>query len=56
MEVKNYVLGDWVEGEGTEVTFQHAINGETLGTCSSKRLHYEHILRYGREKGSIALR
>ena len=31
MEVKNYVLGDWVEGEGTEVTFQHAINGETLG-------------------------
>ena len=56
MEVKNYVLGDWVEGEGTEVTFQHAINGETLGTCSSKGLDYEHILRYGREKGSTALR
>ena len=56
MEVKNYVLGDWVEGEGTEVTFQHAINGETIGTCSSKGLDYEHILRYGREKGSTALR
>ncbi len=56
MEVKNYVLGEWVEGEGTEVTFQHAINGETIGTCSSKGLDYEYILRYGREKGSTALR
>ena len=56
MEVKNYVLGDWVEGEGTEVTFQHAINGETIGSCSSKGLDYEHILRYGREKGSTSLR
>ena len=56
MEVKNYVLGDWVEGEGTEVTFQHAINGEIIGTCSSKGLDYENILRYGREKGSTALR
>ena len=56
MEVKNYVLGDWVKGEGTEVTFHHAIHGETIGTCSSKGLDYEHILRYGREKGSTALR
>ena len=56
MEVKNYVLGDWVEGEGIEVSFQHAISGETIGTCSSKGLDYEHILRYGREKGSNALR
>ena len=56
MEVKNYVLGDWIEGEGTEITFQHAINGETIGSCSSKGLDYKHILRYGREKGSTALR
>ena len=56
MEVKNYVLGDWVKGEGTEVTFHHAIHGETIGTCSSKGLDYKHILRYGREKGSTALR
>ena len=56
MEVKNYILGNWVEGEGNEITFQHAINGETIGKCSSKGLDYEHILRYGREKGSTALR
>ena len=56
MEVKNYVLGDWIEGEGTEITFQHAINGETIGSCSSKGLDYKNILRYGREKGSTALR
>ena len=56
MEVKNYILGNWVEGEGNEITFQHAINGEIIGKCSSKGLDYEHILRYGREKGSTALR
>ena len=31
MEVKNYILGDWVRGEGNEVTFHHAINGEEIG-------------------------
>ena len=56
MEVKNYILGNWVVGEGNEITFQHAINGEIIGKCSSKGLDYEHILRYGREKGSTALR
>ena len=56
MEVKNYILGDWVSGEGTEVTFHHAIHGEEIGQCSSKGLDYQQILKYGRDKGSTALR
>ena len=56
MEVKNYILGDWVRGEGSEVTFHHAINGEEIGKCSSKGLDYQQILNFGRDKGSTALR
>ena len=48
MEVKNYILGDWVRGEGNEVTFHHAINGEEIGKCSSKGLDYQQILNFGR--------
>ena len=36
MEVKNYILGDWVRGEGSEVTFHHAINGEEIGNAPVK--------------------
>ena len=56
MEVKNYILGSWVSGEGTEVTFHHAIHGKEIGQCSSKGLDYKQILNYGRDKGSTALR
>ena len=56
MEVKNYVLGEWIAGKGSEIEHQHAITGDIIGTCSSEGLDYGSILDYGREKGSIALR
>tara|TARA_B100001287_G_scaffold64598_2_gene52519 strand:+ start:611 stop:2656 length:2046 start_codon:yes stop_codon:yes gene_type:complete len=56
MEVKNYILGNWVAGKGTEVEFEHAITGEKFGSCSSEGLDYEAILEYGRSHGSTALR
>ena len=56
MEVKNYILGSWVAGKGTEVEFKHAITGEKFGSCSSEGLDYEAILEYGRSHGSTALR
>ena len=56
MEVKNYILGSWVAGKGTEVEFEHAITGEKFGSCSSEGLDYEAILEYGRSHGSTALR
>tara|TARA_B110000879_G_scaffold17641_1_gene21500 strand:+ start:774 stop:2822 length:2049 start_codon:yes stop_codon:yes gene_type:complete len=56
MEVKNYVLGEWVSGEGKEIDHIHAITGEIISTTSSKGLDFNSILEYGRKKGSSALR
>ena len=56
MEIKNYVLGDWISGEGKEVDHINAITGEFISSTSSKGLDFKEILEYGRKKGSPALR
>jgi oxepin-CoA hydrolase/3-oxo-5,6-dehydrosuberyl-CoA semialdehyde dehydrogenase len=56
MEIKNYVLGEWISGEGSEIDHIHAITGEIISTTSSKGLDFSSILEYGRKKGSSALR
>lgn len=54
--IKNYVLGNWVAGEGVETTVFDAITGEVIGETSSKGLDYAEILQYGRTQGGKALR
>ena len=54
--IQNYVMGEWVNGEGEELTAVNAVTGELLGIVSSKGLDYDQILQYGREKGGKALR
>ncbi|MBM77189.1 MAG: phenylacetic acid degradation bifunctional protein PaaZ [Crocinitomicaceae bacterium] len=56
MNIKNYTLGEWIEGEGTEIEHYNAITGELISTCSSKGLDYNSILEYGRNIGGSALR
>lgn len=56
MEIKNYVLGDWITGEGKEIDHINAITGEIISSTSSKGLDFKEILEYGRKKGSPALR
>ena len=56
MEVKNYILGEWIAGKGIEIEHQNAITGEIISSCSSADLDYGAILDYGRKIGSIALR
>jgi oxepin-CoA hydrolase/3-oxo-5,6-dehydrosuberyl-CoA semialdehyde dehydrogenase len=56
MEIKNYVLGEWISGEGSEIDHIHAITGEIISTTSSKGLDFSSILEYGRKKGSSSLR
>jgi oxepin-CoA hydrolase/3-oxo-5,6-dehydrosuberyl-CoA semialdehyde dehydrogenase len=55
-QIKNYVCGEWVAGEGVETPLYNAITGEQFAETSSKGLDYERILAYGREKGGTALR
>lgn len=54
--IKNYVLGQWVPGEGIETTVQDAITGEVIGGASSKGLDFAAILHYGRTEGGNVLR
>jgi oxepin-CoA hydrolase/3-oxo-5,6-dehydrosuberyl-CoA semialdehyde dehydrogenase len=56
MDIQNYVLGNWQNGDGVEYTAIHAITGETIGQVSSKGLDYQAILEYGRTVGGSKLR
>ena len=56
MEIKNYVLGEWIIGQGKEIDHFHSITGEHISSVSSKGIDYSAVFKYGREKGSSALR
>jgi oxepin-CoA hydrolase / 3-oxo-5,6-dehydrosuberyl-CoA semialdehyde dehydrogenase len=56
MEIQNYVLGKWQNGDGVEFTAVNAITGEKIGNVSSKGLDYQAILDYGRSVGGAKLR
>ncbi len=55
-KVQNYVMGQWVYGDGDELQIHNAITGEAFASVSSKGLDYKSILDYGREKGGSVLR
>ena len=56
MEIKNYVLGEWIIGQGKEIDHFHSITGEHISSASSKGIDYSAVFEYGRKKGSSALR
>jgi oxepin-CoA hydrolase/3-oxo-5,6-dehydrosuberyl-CoA semialdehyde dehydrogenase len=48
---QNYVLGQWIEGQGVETQLFHAITGQELGSVSSEGIDFAEVLAYGRNKG-----
>ena len=48
---QNYVLGQWIEGQGVETQLFHAITGQVLGSVSSAGIDFADVLAYGRTKG-----
>jgi oxepin-CoA hydrolase / 3-oxo-5,6-dehydrosuberyl-CoA semialdehyde dehydrogenase len=48
---QNYVLGQWIDGEGTEIQQYHAITGAVIGTVSSAGIDFSEVLEYGRKNG-----
>ncbi|MDA9052298.1 hypothetical protein N9H61_06745, partial [Schleiferiaceae bacterium] len=54
--VKNYILGNWEAGSGTEYTARHAITGAEFASVSSEGLDYKAILDYARNVGGSTLR
>jgi oxepin-CoA hydrolase/3-oxo-5,6-dehydrosuberyl-CoA semialdehyde dehydrogenase len=48
---QNYVLGQWVDGQGSETNLYNAINGNQIGTVSSAGIDFSEVLEYGRKHG-----
>lgn len=56
IQVKNYVCGQWIAGEGVETNVYNAITGEQIGSTSSKGIDIQAVLQYGRTVGGAKLR
>ena len=56
MKLENYILGNWITGDGDGQPLYNAVTGDTLGYASTKGLDFAAILQYGRTKGGAALR
>ena len=56
LQVKNYVQGQWIAGEGTETNLYNALTGAQIGTVSSAGINFKEVLTYGREIGGRPLR
>lgn len=54
--LKNYVLGNWIKGDGDGQLLYHAITGEPLATASTQGLDFAAILHYARTHGNPSLR
>ena len=50
-KLKNYTLGQWIEGEGAGTALFHAVSGEKLFMSTSQGLDFGAALEYGRKNG-----
>ena len=53
---ENYALGSWIKGGGEGTPLYNAINGEQIGTASSKGLDFLEMMDYAKKTGGPALR
>ena len=56
MRLKNYVMGEWVEGTGAGTPLVHAVTGETIAEASTGGIDFGAMLDYARRTGGPALR
>ncbi|MCC6282074.1 MAG: phenylacetic acid degradation bifunctional protein PaaZ, partial [Saprospiraceae bacterium] len=55
-QLHNYVLGQWMPGDGDGIPQYHALTGEIISTAGSEGLDFARILEYGRTTGGSVLR
>jgi oxepin-CoA hydrolase/3-oxo-5,6-dehydrosuberyl-CoA semialdehyde dehydrogenase len=55
-KLRNYALGQWVEGTGKSAELVHAISGETIAEASSGGLDFKAMAEYARNVGGPTLR
>lgn len=56
MKLKNYALGQWVEGTGKATTLFNAVTGEAVAEASSNGLDFKAMAAYARTVGGPKLR
>ncbi|MBL8983293.1 MAG: phenylacetic acid degradation bifunctional protein PaaZ [Gemmatimonadetes bacterium] len=56
MRLRNYALGQWVEGSGTPTDLLHAVTGEKVAEASSGGLDFGAMADYARRVGGPKLR
>jgi oxepin-CoA hydrolase/3-oxo-5,6-dehydrosuberyl-CoA semialdehyde dehydrogenase len=56
IRLKSYAAGAWKEGVGRPRVLRHAVTGAPIAELGSEGVDFEHMLAWGRVKGSTALR
>jgi oxepin-CoA hydrolase/3-oxo-5,6-dehydrosuberyl-CoA semialdehyde dehydrogenase len=56
MRLKNYVRGEWVEGNGKATDLFNAVTGDKIAEASTGGIDFKDVLAYGRTVGGPALR
>lgn len=51
MKLKNYISGQWIEGNGHDIPLYNAVNGELVAISDTSGLDFEEALHYGRTIG-----
>ena len=54
--LRNYALGEWVEGTGKSATLFHAVTGAAIAEASSGGLDFKAMAQYARNVGGPTLR
>ena len=55
-KLENYVLGNWVAGDGDGSPLYNSVTGEVVAMSTTKGLDFGEILSYGRKTGGTPLR
>lgn len=55
-KLRNYVMGQWVEGSGDGTVLYNAVTGAPVATASTEGLDFKAMLEYGRVTGGPVLR
>jgi oxepin-CoA hydrolase/3-oxo-5,6-dehydrosuberyl-CoA semialdehyde dehydrogenase len=56
MKLRNYALGEWIEGTGKTTDLIHAVTGEKVGEASSGGLDFKAMTEHARRVGGPKLR
>lgn len=56
MKLKNYAVGQWIEGDGDGIQLFNSITGDPIAKASSAGLDFNAMMNYARKTGGLALR